>query len=120
MRQTNGCSYLLLVTLGGAAALGAHSALAATDGSRLLASQCAQCHGTNGHGGFDSLAGKSAAELYEELLEMKNGRVIEGIMDLQARAYTDQQLWSIAQYFSLLPSRGGGDGGGDGGDSDSD
>jgi cytochrome c553 len=73
---------------------------------RLLASQCAQCHGTNGGGpGFDEIAGKSARELYNELREMKY-RSIEGIMDRQARGYTDAQLDLIANYLSTLPGNG--------------
>jgi cytochrome c553 len=74
---------------------------------RLLASQCAQCHGTNGGGpGFDEIAGKSARELYNELREMKY-RPIEGIMDRQARGYTDAQLDLISNYLSTLPGNGG-------------
>jgi cytochrome c553 len=75
---------------------------------RLLASQCAQCHGTNGAGpGFDELAGKSASELYHELIEMKYRANIEGIMDRQARGYTDGQLRKIADYLSTVPGTGG-------------
>jgi cytochrome subunit of sulfide dehydrogenase len=74
---------------------------------RLLASQCAQCHGTNGAGpGFDEIAGKSASELFHELIEMKY-RPIEGIMDRQARGYTDDQLGLIASFLSTLPGNGG-------------
>lgn len=72
---------------------------------QLLASQCAQCHGTNGTGGFEAIAGKNAVSLYEELLEMK-ARPVENIMDRQARGYTDEQLWLIAEYFATLPSSG--------------
>ena len=75
---------------------------------QLLASQCAQCHGTNGNGpGFDELAGKSASELYGELREMKARTTIESIMDRQARGYTDAQLRLIADYLSSLPGAGG-------------
>lgn len=73
---------------------------------RLLASQCAQCHGTNGAGpGFDEIAGKSPRELYNELREMKYRR-IEGIMDRQARGYSDAQLDLISTYLSSLPGNG--------------
>ena len=74
---------------------------------RTLASQCAQCHGTNGNGpGFDEIAGKSAHEIYNELLEMK-WRPVEGIMDRQARGYTDEQIRLISEYLSTLPGNGG-------------
>jgi cytochrome c553 len=38
---------------------------------------------------------------------MKHRTRVEGIMDRQARGYTDQQLRVIADYFASLP--GGGD-----------
>ncbi len=87
---------------------GLATAHAAPPAGQLLASQCAQCHGTNGNGpGFDELAGKSASELYGDLREMKAGAVIESIMDRQARGYTDTQLRLIADYLSSLPGSGG-------------
>ncbi|MDP1653477.1 MAG: cytochrome C [Rhodocyclaceae bacterium] len=66
---------------------------------RLLASNCYQCHGTNGNGGFDSLAGKSASEMYNELKEMQQ-KTRPDMMDMHARGYTDAQLRLIADYFS--------------------
>jgi cytochrome c553 len=94
-----------LAALAVAALLAAAPAGAAEPG-RLLASQCAQCHGTHGNGpGFDELAGKSSSELFDELLEMKY-RPVEGIMDRQARGYTDEQLRLIADYLSTLPGNG--------------
>jgi cytochrome c553 len=100
-------SYLpLALALGLTAATGA---LAAPPAGQLLASQCAQCHGTNGNGpGFDTLAGKSSRELRNELTEMKY-RPVEGIMDRQARGYTDAQIQLIADYLAAQPSTGGGD-----------
>lgn len=72
------------------------------DQARLLAAQCAQCHGTptNSASGFDSLTGDSANEIYEDLMEMKYRSTPEGIMDLQARGYTDDQLRMIADYLA--------------------
>jgi cytochrome c553 len=75
---------------------------------QALAAQCAQCHGTDGTGGFESLAGRGGASLYNGLLEMKY-RPVEGIMDHQARGYTDEQLWLIAEYFATQQSSGGSD-----------
>lgn len=70
---------------------------------RLLAAQCFQCHGTNGQavGGFESISGKSATEMFEELWEMSTRRP-EGIMDLQARAFTRDQLRWISDYLATL------------------
>lgn len=70
---------------------------------RLLASQCSQCHGTNGQGpGFDGIAGENK---YGDLREMARRRV-EGIMDRQARGYTAEQLRLISEYLSTQPQSG--------------
>lgn len=71
-----------------------------------LAAQCAQCHGTNGSGGFLQLAGRNAGSLYKQLLTMKARSTPQGIMDLQARGYSDAQLWEIAQYFESQKKTG--------------
>ncbi len=85
----------------------AGGALAAPPAGRLLASQCAQCHGTNGNGpGFDKLAGMSARELSNEMREMKSRKTAEGIMDRQAHGYTDAQIQLIAAYLSGQRSGG--------------
>lgn len=70
---------------------------------RLLASNCFQCHGTNGKAvsGFERLAGMSASELKSELAEMK----VEnegGIMGVHAAAYTDAQIAAMAAYFASV------------------
>ena len=70
---------------------------------RLLASNCFQCHGTNGNpvaGGFDRLAGKSANDLFKELKELQTKTDPNEIMPVHARGYTDAQLQLIADYFS--------------------
>ena len=84
-------------------------AAAVSPPGRLLAAQCAQCHGTNGNAvsGFESIAGED--DLYGELLEMKRKPVPEDIMDRQARGYTDEQLRRIAEYLRTVVSSGGGD-----------
>jgi cytochrome c553 len=67
---------------------------------RLLASNCFQCHGTDGKGpGFEKLAGKSASDIYHELVEMRAGKEGDGLMSRHAMGYTDAQLRAIAQYF---------------------
>jgi cytochrome c553 len=68
---------------------------------RLLASNCYQCHGTNGKGpGFDMLAGKSAQSLYDELVEMRAGKEGTGLMQRHSLGYTDAQLRLIADWLS--------------------
>jgi sulfide dehydrogenase cytochrome subunit len=66
---------------------------------RLLASNCFQCHGTNGKGGVETLAGESSSEIYNELKEMQRKSSPE-MMDMHARGYTDAQIRLIADYFS--------------------
>lgn len=98
-----------LIALSIGAVLGSTPAAAQMPPGRLLASQCAQCHGTDGQGpGFDELAGKSANDLYGELREMKL-RPVEGIMDRHARGYTDPQLRLIADYLSTVTPSGNAD-----------
>jgi cytochrome c553 len=68
---------------------------------RLLASNCFQCHGTNGAGpGFDTIAGKSVDEIYKNLREMKSETPGNDIMKAHARGYTDEQLRQISAYLS--------------------
>jgi cytochrome c553 len=68
---------------------------------RLLASNCFQCHGTNGKGpGFDTLAGKSASEIYRDLKEFQSGKEGNGIMAKHAMGYTDAQLLSLSSWLS--------------------
>ena len=70
---------------------------------RLLASNCFQCHGTNGAGGFDTLTGKTASELYGDLKEFASGKEdSDGIMAAHAMGFSDEQLKSIANYFSSI------------------
>lgn len=70
---------------------------------RLLASNCFQCHGTNGSGGFERLSGKSAREIYSELKKFANGSEDPGsLMAVHAAGYSDAQLNAIATYLSTL------------------
>ncbi|MBN8489721.1 MAG: c-type cytochrome [Burkholderiales bacterium] len=90
----------ILGVLGGLAAL-AVSAHAAPPAGRLLASNCFQCHGTDGKGpGFDRLAGKSANEIYEEMKDFQSGKEGNGIMAKHSWIYTDEQLHALAGWFS--------------------
>jgi sulfide dehydrogenase cytochrome subunit len=83
------------------AAVLAQTSAAAVPG-RLLASNCFQCHGTNGSGGFERLAGMSASEIVGEMREMRQENPPE-MMDVHARGYTDAQIQLIADYLSKLP-----------------
>jgi cytochrome c553 len=87
-------------------ASGAGTAATMTD--QLLASQCAQCHGTYGRAVADieGLAGKSAGSLYTDLIEMQMEGPAEEIMEHQAMGYTPAQLQRIAQYYASLSESG--------------
>ena len=87
----------------GATMLVAGLALAATEDDRLLASQCIGCHAadTTGKGGFERLNGESAAEIAEEMSEMRGKAVGGNIMHLQARGYSDAQIQRIARWFAV-------------------
>lgn len=66
---------------------------------RLLASNCFQCHGTNGHG-MAGLAGKSSSDIYGDMYEMQLKPSGSHIMVVNAKGYTTTQLKLIADYFS--------------------
>jgi sulfide dehydrogenase cytochrome subunit len=68
---------------------------------RLLASNCMQCHGTNGmNGSFNQLAGIPVESMMEK---MHDQQTHSSIMGAQARGYTDDELLTIATYFASLP-----------------
>lgn len=66
----------------------------ANTAGRLLASNCFQCHGTGGVGGFDRIRGGDAAEVREYLGRTANS----SIMAAHAQGYTSAQLNAIIAY----------------------
>ena len=68
------------------------------DAGRLLGSQCAQCHGTNGisTNEWDSIAGED--DLLDEIYDD------EPIMSAQAHGYTDEEIILIGNWLKTLPS----------------
>lgn len=68
---------------------------------RLLASNCFQCHGTDGKGpGFDQIAGKSPDEIYKKLRDFSTGKEGTGIMARHAMGYTDSQMRALSIWLS--------------------
>ena len=61
---------------------------------RLLASNCFQCHGTMGTGGFDAIRGKDA----RDVLEFMTRTASSNIMAAHAQGYTPAQLQLIIAY----------------------
>ncbi|NNJ91202.1 MAG: hypothetical protein HKP55_05975 [Gammaproteobacteria bacterium] len=72
--------------------------------NRLLASQCAQCHGTYGMavGEMDGLNDESYKDLVEDLNDMRGEDSLENIMDHQAMGYTQEQIERIARFYDSL------------------
>lgn len=90
-----------LLLAAAALACASASAQVTIPNGRLLASNCFQCHGTNGQGpGFDRLSDKSANELYRELKEYQSGDEGNGLMARHAWGYTDAQLRALSQYLA--------------------
>ena len=70
---------------------------------RLFASNCAQCHGTDGQSGsISQLAGMPAASMFTK---MKDQQTHNSIMGAQARGYTDAEIQAIAAYFATLKKK---------------
>ena len=69
---------------------------------RLLASNCANCHGTDGksQGGMPSLADEPKSKLVELLQEFKTGKKPATIMHQISKGYTDAEIDALAAYFS--------------------
>ncbi|MGH6626542.1 MAG: c-type cytochrome [Burkholderiaceae bacterium] len=94
--------YAAAATLCACAGMAGAQTSAAPPG-RLLASNCFQCHGTNGNpqvAGFDRLAGRSADDLFKKLKELQAETDPNEIMKVHALGYSDDQLRLIADFFS--------------------
>ena len=74
------------------------------DQARLLAANCANCHGTEGRsqGGLPALNGVPKATLIALLQDFKSGKRPATIMQQLAKGYTDAEIDGIAGYFSSL------------------
>jgi len=67
---------------------------------RLLASNCFQCHGTNGYAGELKIGEQSASSIISDINEMKTKDPRANIMNVHARAYTPEEIQLIADYIS--------------------
>ncbi|MDQ3214755.1 MAG: c-type cytochrome [Pseudomonadota bacterium] len=68
----------------------------------VLASNCANCHGTlgNAQGAMPSLAGQQKTYIVEQMRAFRDGKRPATIMHQLAKGYTDQQVELIADFFS--------------------
>lgn len=80
--------------------------------NRMLASQCAQCHGTEGRavGDMESLSEEGFKDLLEDLVDMRLEDMPEDIMEHQALGYTDDQIRRIAEYYGSMSGESGSSG----------
>lgn len=67
---------------------------------RVLASNCFQCHGTNGYAGELKIGEQSASSIISDLKEMRTKDPRSNIMNVHARAYTNEEIQLIADYIS--------------------
>jgi cytochrome subunit of sulfide dehydrogenase len=67
---------------------------------RVLASNCFQCHGTNGYAGELKIGEQSASSIISDINEMKTKDPRSNIMNAHARAYTTEEIQLIANYIS--------------------
>ena len=72
----------------------------------LLASNCANCHGTlgNAQGAMPSLAGQQKTYIVEQMRAFRDGKRPATIMHQLAKGYTDPQIEAIAEFFSRQKS----------------
>ncbi len=103
--STHAFSCVLAVPLMAFSAVGeAHEGQAIEEArlGRMLAGNCAACHGQNGHaqGALPVLAGKSRDYIVEQMQAFKAGTRQETIMHQIAKGYTDKQIGQMAEYFA--------------------
>ena len=67
---------------------------------RVLASNCFQCHGTNGYAGELKIGEQSASSIISDMNEMRNKNPRSNIMHVHAKAYTTEEIKLIADYIS--------------------
>lgn len=72
--------------------------------TRALAATCAQCHGTDGRAvpgeAMVRLAGLPQDYILNQLLSFRNGQRPATIMHQITKGYSQEQLETLAQYFS--------------------
>ena len=73
-----------------------------TIAGRVLASNCANCHGVDGRsaGGMPTLAGYQRDAMITTMQAFRSGQRSATIMHQLAKGYTDEQLVLLAEHFS--------------------
>jgi cytochrome c553 len=93
--------FLVLILAVGASAL---ASAQDPNQTRLLASNCANCHGTDGRsqGGMPALTGLAKPLFVQLMQDFKSGKRTATVMHQLAKGYTDAQIEALAVYFSSL------------------
>ena len=73
-----------------------------TRSAALLASNCANCHGTvgNAQGAMPNLAGQQKTYIVEQMRAFRDGKRPATIMHQLAKGYTSEQIDLIAAYLA--------------------
>ena len=71
---------------------------------QMLSLSCASCHGTDGKSEAitPAIAGMGKANMYQILLDYKNGKRTGTMMQKHVKGFTDEELEQIAYYFSNI------------------
>jgi cytochrome subunit of sulfide dehydrogenase len=104
-KRITACAFALPLLAGAAHAQ--QTADADTRSAALLASNCANCHGTVGvvgQGAMPNLAGQQKIYIIEQMRAFRDGKRPATIMHQLAKGYTDQQIELIAEFFSRQKS----------------
>ena len=78
----------------------------AGDRALMAAQTCAGCHGTQGyveHSAYVPLAGMSRDQFLNAMRSFADGSRPSTLMGPLARAFTDEEIEAMADYFSSLP-----------------
>ncbi len=99
---------LLTVALAGTAtsALATAAATPEQRAAAYLASNCANCHGTQGRaaGAMPSLAGQKKEYIAEQMRAFRDGKRPATIMHQLSKGYSDAQIDAVADHFSRQPA----------------
>lgn len=91
------------------ATAGAASAQASPDlrAAAYLASNCANCHGTNGRslGAMPALAGIPQERFVTLMRDFRDGKRQATIMHQLAKGYSDEQIALLAEFFARQPAK---------------
>ncbi len=72
--------------------------------AEMLSLSCTACHGSDGKSEAITpyIAGMGKAGLYQVLLDYKNGKRTETMMQKHVKGFSDEELEQIAYYFSKI------------------